>query len=568
MSRTITRTRTTTRTVQQTTELDPNDRERQSLVLVSWDLSAKNISAVAPNPQLRKAEAPRLIREEILRSSRPDIIALQKTLNKSYGSSHYADYVSMGSQPAWAMKKNASLDGTYIDLLVKRELTSNAERITFQTFEMQELPVIAAIVTLPNRTRIAVASLHLPHAKTAAPLRKRLCNAIMEQMTSQQCEGIILAGDFNMRKSEDNEIEGLCGGNWVDAWKAVTRSNYRKEFTWDSHENLYHGHDSFQYHCRFDRCYVRGDKLRLNHFDLIGNKPVNKKKGDYLSDHYGIVVKIDVGSTTGSASLPSVNHAQNADAIRAARLQRFERASANTNSNQRNEIKSKRMKKQHIDATDSLIDLSKESDDEDDCTKKSSSSRGQYKHNNDNNMVDLTEDSDDEIEILQVAAASSTILAPQINENDSHSDSDNSHSTTKDDDEEELKPTAANNSSRAGHIEDIADINAEEEEEEVSPTKGSDIHIHARCNQTGEHSVFTQAEYSEPASPSPSLHYASSTASTPIRDNRAPKRTKKETQTKRKKLCHLGNSSSDEDDFDIMRAKLAKRKLLSTNDFK
>eukprot|EP00985_Skeletonema_marinoi_P025085 scaffold18041_cov115-Skeletonema_marinoi.AAC.1 len=477
-SRTITRTRTTTRTVQQTKTLDPDDSERRSLVLVSWNISSSQSSAIAPNPQLRAAEAPRLIREEILRSQ-PDIIVLQETLCPSYGSDHYSSsgYVSMGSQTAWVTQKHVSLDGTYIDLLVKRELASNAQRITFQTFETNELPAVAAIITLPNRTRIAVASLHLPHTKEAAPIRKRLCSAIMEQLSTQRCEGIILAGDFNMRKFEDNGTEQLCGGNWVDAWKAVTRSNYRKEYTWDGNENLYHGHDSFQFHCRFDRCYVKGEKLRLTHFDLIGNQPVDGKEGDYLSDHYGIVVKLDIGSTsTGSTStdsIPSVNHAQNAAALRAARLQRFEMAPTvpNASAHQRNVNKRKIKKKPREDARDSLIDLSKDSDDEnEEDTKRSGSSRGQHKFNNDNNMVDLTEDSDDEVEILEVAAASNNdgVSANTQNDTTIASREDQSGETTQNNDE---------NDSHAGNSQskDAVDINVHEEEV-IKPTTNNDIH--------------------------------------------------------------------------------------------
>ncbi len=395
MSRTITRTRTETRTAQQIKRLDLDDREKKSLVFVSWNISSSQSSAIAPNPQLRAAEAPQLIREEILQS-KPDIIALQDTLYPLYGNDHYSSsgYVSMGSQTAWsATKKNVSLDGTYIDLLVKRELANDAQRITFETFQMQELPASAAIIALPNRTRIAVASLHLPRMKEAAPLRKRLCSAIMEQLASQQCEGVIIAGNFNMRKFEDKGTEQLCGGDWVDAWKAVTGSNYRKEFTWDGRENLYHGRASFQFYCRFDRCYVKGDKLRLRCFDLIGKHPVNGKEGDYLSDHYGIVVKLDIGSTgsTSTDTLPSANHAQDTAAIRAARLERFETTPVAPN--QRQGIKRTRIKKQSEDAKDSLIDLSKDSDDENEKTEseRNGSSGGKYKFNCDDNMVDLTD---------------------------------------------------------------------------------------------------------------------------------------------------------------------------------
>ena len=617
MSRTITRTRTTTRTVQKTAttraDLDlDEDRDARSLVVVSWNISSSKFSAIAPNFQVREAEAPRLIREEIFRSQ-PDIIALQETLCPSYGKDHYlpSGYVSLGTQTAWVAKRNVSLGGTYIDLLVKRELASNAQRFMLQKFEMNELPAVAAIITLPNRTRIAVASLHLPHTKEAAPVRKRLCNAIMEQLATQQCEGIILTGDFNMRKFEDKGTENLCGGNWVDAWKAVTRSNSTKELTWDGRENSYHGPDRYQFYCRFDRCYVRGDKLILTHFDLIGNQIVGGNEGDYLSDHYGIVFKCDVGST-GSPPTDAflmVNSAQNAAALRAARLQRFERATVvpNANANPRNKSRSKKKLREDdmTRAGDALIDLSKDSDDENDDRKRRSSSSGQYKSNDDNNMVDLTtEDSDDEV--LEVAATSnydgvgdslhayqndttiassedqsattlheiSSNIEGNNDENDSHTGNSQSEDAVDSNgyEEEILKPSAINNDTHAGDCQSEyadADDNKPDKEEVLGMSAMDSCDSHSRNNESDEDSNEMRVNdnisgMSTIHSSPPSLFYASSTASTPIRDNRASKpASKKEANTKRKKCHHF--SSSDEDDFAIMRAKLAKKKQSHDN---
>jgi endonuclease/exonuclease/phosphatase family metal-dependent hydrolase len=553
-------------------------------VILSWNVSSSQTSAIAPNPQLRAAEAPRLVREEILRSQ-PDIIALQGTLCPLYGKNHYlsSGYVSMGSQTAWVSKKYASLDGTYIDLLIKRQLGNDARRISFQTFEMHELPAVAAIITLPNRTRIAVASLHLPHTKEAAPARKRLCNAIMEQLATQQCEGIILAGCFNMRKFEDNDTEKLCGGNWKDAWKEVTRSNSTKEFTWDGRENLYRGLGSFPFYCRFDRCYVRGDKLRLWHFDLIGNQPVDGKEGDYLSDHYGIVVKCDIGSTGSSSnnSFLIVNSAQDAAAIRAARLQRFACAApAVSNANPSEEIKSKsRQRVSDTSAGDFLIDLSKDSEDENDDGKRSSSSRGQYNSNGHNNMVDLTEDSDDEVQVLERAAASDDVgVSVYAHQNDTAIAStrvqsgattlisfNNEGALFSPDNNDENDSHAGNSQSEYA----FAHNNKTDEDEVSKMSVMNSSESDSGNNQSGEGSDFevddniieTSAINSN--TPSPSLSYASSNASTPIRDNRAlkPASKKEAANTKNMKRYHFSSSSSnDEDDFAIMRAKLAKKK--------
>ena len=100
-----------------------------------------------------------------------------------------------------------------------------------------------------------------------------------------------------MRDFEDTATEKLNGGDWVDAWKEATNSNKKTKFTWNSRENKYHGSDNFSWTCRLDRCYVKSPKVAVKHFGLIGNRPIDGKEGDYLSDHYGIVVKCIVASS-------------------------------------------------------------------------------------------------------------------------------------------------------------------------------------------------------------------------------------------------------------------------------
>jgi len=347
-------------------KVDVDDvNEAVSLTIVSWNISSAQSSNVAPNPALRTREAPRLIREEILRSQ-PDVIALQETAYPSFGAETFTSfgYVSIGRQTALHTDE-------YVDLLVKRELAGGARRIALQSFQANELPAVASIITLKNRTRIAIASLHLPHTKQAAPFRKLLCGSIMEQLTSQNCEGIILTGDFNMRGFEDKTTEKLCGGNWKDAWKTVTNADKETKFTWNSRLNKYHGPENFQWTCRLDRCYVKSEKGTLKHFSLIGNQPVGKAS-DYLSDHFGIVVKCDfassdsnnamlsvgaanaLGSTTSTAATTrnsSLKDGSNPAALRAARLQRFENH-ANSGTNEAINMRTKQTEVIEIDLED------------------------------------------------------------------------------------------------------------------------------------------------------------------------------------------------------------------------
>jgi hypothetical protein len=531
MSRTITRTRTTTRTIQKTATTDVDfgndDRNARSLVLVSWNISEAQPSAAAPNPSLRAAEAPLLIRDEILRSQ-PDIIALQESAYPAFANNQFSDYVSIGTEVALHTK-------SCVDLLVKSELARGSTD------------------------------------------EKTIGNCNHGKLSSQHCDGIIIAGDFNMRQAEDTCIEQLCG---LDSWKEVTNSDTKKKFTWDSRENMFHGHDRNQFIARFDRCYIRSNIIRLTHFDLIGSEPIGRNKGDYLSDHYGIVVKFDVGSSDSPPTdKVSNNAAQQNAAIRAARLQRFD-----TTAPMPNEKRPRNGSKHNGKAEDSLIDLSKDSDDEN-AAKEVNHKKYKTTQGAKNDMVDLTEDSDDEVvKIIQQTVAPSddnlhthaqedTLIASaqsQSNEIATVDTSNNDHhisaAATNSNDENDIR--TENNLSE--DLDNKKVVKSKTRAVDSSCTDGNQLHGNDRQekNSSNDTDIYegssdkniddyaseTSEVQSKPSSPA-SVYFASSTAATPIWDNRTSKRAYK----KRNRRYNFTNSS-DEDDFDIMRAKLAKRK--------
>lgn len=334
---------------------DPNPNTHP-LKIVSYNISSAQPSALA-HPQFRSDNAPRLIRKECLRDN-PDVIALQETAFPGQGSQIFAQYTSLGTRVALHTNE-------YIDLLIRRESFSE-----YSTIPLKDLPAVAAVLTFQG-TKVAVASVHLPHTKEAAPRRKQLCQLVMQSIVAQGVDDIILIGDFNMRKDEDLSTEQLAGGGWLDAWKEVTNSDKSKMFTWNGRENLYHGPDNFKFTARFDRCYARGDNLRLQEFNLIGNQPVGVA-GDYLSDHYGLFVQCDVvgASSAGSTQNGVIsgesttngtqngNEPLNAEELRRIRLQRFEAAS-NPN---RNEMRR---------TEQNMVDLTEDSDDEETQCKRS-----------------------------------------------------------------------------------------------------------------------------------------------------------------------------------------------------
>ncbi|KAL7544547.1 hypothetical protein ACHAWF_007929 [Thalassiosira exigua] len=255
------------------------------LTLLSWNISNAHPSSAAPDVARRSTEAPRLIRDECLRPSpRPDVLALQECPHPHFGREEFgpSGYVSMGTRQSHC---------GFVDLLVREELASRSAAPIAMPGE--GLPSVAAAIELPDRTRVAVSSSHLAPFKENAFVRKMQCEALMELMDGH-VDNAILLGDFNMRAAEDRAIEDARGGGWIDAWKGAGSEKGTK-FSWNSFANSYH-EGGFRFRARFDRCYLRGGALHVSHFDLLGNEPVEGKKGDYLSDHFGLLVRLEVSN--------------------------------------------------------------------------------------------------------------------------------------------------------------------------------------------------------------------------------------------------------------------------------
>lgn len=161
-------------------------------------------------------ECTRLISEECLRH-RPNVIALQESPYRSWGSDLFETFYSVGTQRSHC---------GYVDLLLHKDL-ADYHRIEFD----RSLPSVAASITLPNNAKVAVSSSHLAPFKEGFPHRAFQCNTLMSSLT-QECDNCILLGDFNMRAAEDLYIENLCGG-WIDSWKSCG-SDKSSKFTWNS----------------------------------------------------------------------------------------------------------------------------------------------------------------------------------------------------------------------------------------------------------------------------------------------------------------------------------------------
>lgn len=194
-----------------------------SITAISWNICEAKASAAAPNPEQRRHESSRLIREECLTAllSTPDVIALQECPSRDWGQKEFGSfgYVSMGTQMSHC---------GWVDLLIRRELKDNSKPIQLNW----KLPSVACVITLPNNTEVAFSSSHLSPFNDGARERASEFAELAETMTSV-CSQCVMLGDYNMRQSEDYAFENMSGQEWVDAWKECG-SNPMLKFTWDT----------------------------------------------------------------------------------------------------------------------------------------------------------------------------------------------------------------------------------------------------------------------------------------------------------------------------------------------
>ena len=291
------------------------------ITIVSWNVSEFDnpISARAHNPLQRMRESSNLIRNECFNHSTylPDVIALQETPDSYWGTKTFGSYgyTSVGSTMSHC---------GMVDLLIRKDFLQVGDSMSTPPRLLDsynQLPSVATILTLPNKTQVAVSSSHLAPSNDGAASREESIRSLVGSL-SRKCDNVITIGDMNMRVAEDDKIEGIAGD---DAWK-VMGSNNASKYPWNVFVNPYH-ENGFQNRARYDRCYVKGGDVSVTRFDLIGNTPVDGVEGDYLSDHFGIIVEVTVkpppsseskrgNAITTKAKLPHLNNYQQQHARR------------------------------------------------------------------------------------------------------------------------------------------------------------------------------------------------------------------------------------------------------------
>lgn len=289
------------------------------LTLVTFNVAACQPSAMAIHSWTTD-DSLQAIREEVI-LEQPDIIALQEFPEFAlYRTSRiFPDHELLGSRTSHA---------PYVTLFVRKGI--QAKLVPVHADINVHLPAVVAELSYPSeggdndevgrRRRLWIASVHLEPFADGAEVRHQQVQSLL-QLALRSKVPLVLAGDFNMRVTEDATMEGE-GYDLLDFWKEAG-SDFTTKYSWNTRNeinkggyfNQYYGTRTREYIARYDRIYYHGSVLDIRNdgqqpsqvdsksdltnipsipsitvesFKLIANRPVGSSKYHFLSDHFGI----------------------------------------------------------------------------------------------------------------------------------------------------------------------------------------------------------------------------------------------------------------------------------------
>ena len=133
-----------------------------------------------------------------------------------------------------------------------------------------------------NGRRQTIVSAHLDSGRAATGLRARQLLRIFRALRTT--DDVIILGDFNMRDTENDRIDG----GYCDVWPALRPED--SGFTEDTAINLMRL-DSKNKHrqARFDRVLVKGAAWAAESIELLGREPISAALPRvFPSDHFGV----------------------------------------------------------------------------------------------------------------------------------------------------------------------------------------------------------------------------------------------------------------------------------------
>ncbi|GIL74859.1 hypothetical protein Vretimale_2436 [Volvox reticuliferus] len=238
--------------------------------LLTYNINDGMISESAPTGWTLDEQHDRL--SDLICERRPDLLCLQECF--TFPSKLMGDYDFHGEVPS---HRGSCFIGTLKDAPLRVAGPALA---------------VGPCILLPlclcraaEERRFLAASAHLAPFAEFGPVRARQIAAIVAAAPAG--EPLVLAGDFNMREKE-NAVG--TRHSLLDAW-VEGGSPVSERWSWNTHVNRYYT-EGHKYTARYDRVLYRG--CRILNFELVGNQPCSRNKTHYLSDHFGLYVRLQL----------------------------------------------------------------------------------------------------------------------------------------------------------------------------------------------------------------------------------------------------------------------------------
>ena len=243
------------------------------LSILSWNIAGAKASFSAPESWKEEyADETRKEIQSVIQKYKPDILILQEIPEPNWLPMllSFVQYIPLGTAPTHS---------GYCALIVRRENASKIREV------YQVGTSVLAFWEEQNGNLYAISSMHLCAGSKEGRNRIEQFKAVLETCREKRINGGVFAGDMNMRKKEDLDIESLHNPPLIDAWKELGTSKNR--WTWDSRIN-HHNEHGFSFQARFDRIYYTKENITQHSFTRVGDRPLTNPR-HFSSDHFGIL---------------------------------------------------------------------------------------------------------------------------------------------------------------------------------------------------------------------------------------------------------------------------------------
>lgn len=213
---------------------------------------------------------------EVLSRDTPDVMAFQEVTS---------DALTVFCEQPWIRERYCRVSvtgrgiGNYGMLVLSRIPIRRATYIPLPT-RMARGVLVAELDV--GRSGLAVGSVHLDSGKASVQLRARQLVKAFHAVS--EFENAVLAGDFNMRDSENDRI----AEPFTDVWPALRPD--APGFTEDTSINLMRFDNKNKHRqVRFDRILTKGPEWSAADIGLIGTEPIAADLPRvFPSDHFGV----------------------------------------------------------------------------------------------------------------------------------------------------------------------------------------------------------------------------------------------------------------------------------------